>query len=336
MMRPYFYDKFVCIGDKCTDNCCIGWEIDIDPPAMERFSKVPGEFGERLRAAVHGGEQPTFALTSGDRCALLREDGLCELILRCGDGILCDICALHPRFFNEFGAVREAGLGLCCEEVCRLMFSSSEPLEFILDAEDTAALSEDDDYTALLRESRATLFAALQERSFPITQRLSRCAEYAWRIQEAIELDQPLPSAPEDYPDIFTAGEIARLLDTLSGMESVNADWTATLERLVQRQEELLAALPEFLGSTGEEWRYEHIAAYFLYRHFTDCLSDGAIYARAMMACGSAAAVMLMDCMRWLDSGALSGWDRILDLKLYSKQVEYSEENTGQFIAEYD
>ena len=89
-------------------------------------------------------------------------------------------------------------------------------------------------------------------------------------------------------------------------------------------------------GETGGEWRYEHIAVYFLYRHFTDCLSDGAVYARTMVACCSAAAVMLMDCMRWKDSGALSEWDRILDLKLYSKQVEYSEENTAEFIAEYD
>ncbi len=338
MMKPWFYDKFLCIGDKCTDNCCIGWEIDIDKPAMERFAKVPGEFGERLRSAIRSGEQsrPTFALSSGDRCALLREDGLCELILHCGDGILCDICALHPRFFNEFGAVREAGLGLCCEEVCRLMFSSSESLSFTLDGEDSAVLSEDDEYTALLRNARGMLFAALQDREVPITERLSRCAEYAWQIQEALELEQPLPEVPQEYPDIFTPDEISRLLDTLSAMESINSEWSDTLGRLAARQDELLESLPEFLRSTGEEWRYEHIAVYFLYRHFTDCLSDGAVYARTMVACCSAAAVMLMDCMRWKDAGKLSEWDRILDLKLYSKQVEYSEENTGEFISEYD
>lgn len=336
MMRPQFYDKFLCTGDKCTDNCCIGWEIDIDKPAMERFAKVPGAFGERLRSAIHGGEQPTFALASGDRCALLREDGLCELILHCGDGILCDICALHPRFFNEFGEVREAGLGLCCEEVCRLMFNSSEPLEFTLDEDDKAALSGDDEYTGLLRRARGEMFAALQDRRLPVAERLSRCAEFAWQIQEALELEQPLPGVPQEYPDIFTPEEVSRLLGTLSAMESINQEWADTLERLTQRQEELLEALPEFLGETGGEWRYEHIAVYFLYRHFTDCLSDGAVYARTMVACCSAAAVMLMDCMRWKDSGALSEWDRILDLKLYSKQVEYSEENTAEFIAEYD
>lgn len=335
-MKPWFYDKFLCIGGKCSDNCCIGWEIDIDKPAMERFANVPGEFGERLRSAIHGGEQPTFALKSGDRCAMLREDGLCELILHCGEGILCDICALHPRFFNEFGAVREAGLGLCCEEVCRLMFSSTEPMRFTLDKEDSAAFSEDDEYTAQLRKVREKLFAALQDRKSSIMERLDRCAEYAWQLQEALELEQPLPEIPQEYPDIFAPEEVSRLLDTLSAMESINFEWTAVLERLTQRQDELLESLPEFLRFTGDEWRYEHIAVYFLYRHFTDCLSDGAVYARAMLACCSALAVMLMDCMRWKDSGTLSEWDRILDLKLYSKQVEYSEENIGEFIAEYD
>lgn len=336
MMRPWFYDSFLCIGGKCTDNCCIGWEIDIDKPAMERFSKVPGEFGERLRSAIHGGGQPTFALSSGDRCALLREDGLCELILHCGDGILCDICALHPRFFNEFGAVREAGLGLCCEEVCRLMFSSSAPLGFTEDAGDEAARAEDDEYTGRLRAAREMLFGALQERGLPVTERLSRCAEYAWRLQNALEADSELPTAPEDYPDIFTGEDVSRLLDALSAMESISSEWSDTLESLVRRQDELLGALPEFLRSAGEEWRYEHMAVYFLFRHFTDCLSDGAVYGRTMFACGSVVTVMLMDCMRWLESGNITEWDRILDLKLYSRQMEYSEENTAAFIAEYD
>ena len=27
---PSYYEEFSCIADKCKDNCCIGWEIDID------------------------------------------------------------------------------------------------------------------------------------------------------------------------------------------------------------------------------------------------------------------------------------------------------------------
>ena len=27
---PTFYRDFKCIANRCTDSCCIGWEIDID------------------------------------------------------------------------------------------------------------------------------------------------------------------------------------------------------------------------------------------------------------------------------------------------------------------
>ena len=28
--RPAYYKAFRCIGSDCTENCCIGWEIDVD------------------------------------------------------------------------------------------------------------------------------------------------------------------------------------------------------------------------------------------------------------------------------------------------------------------
>lgn len=348
MMRPWFYDCFQCTADKCSDNCCIGWEIDIDSRAMERFRKVPGEFGERLRNAIHNGDTPTFALAAGDRCALLREDGLCELILNCGEDHLCDICALHPRFFNSFGEVEEAGLGLCCEEVCRLLFSSSEPLKFLLDEEDAAALSAEERDISCLRRGRKILTEILQERSISITERLSQCAEYGWRLQEWLDkLDTPdkldtldnqendLPAIPQKWESITDPESVSRLLNTLAAMESINGEWAEFIERLVRRQEELLSALPEFLNAAGEEWRYEHIAVYSLFRHFTGCITDGAVYARVMLACCAALTVMLMDCLVWLDKGNISEWDRILNTKLYSKQVEYSQENTDAFLEEY-
>lgn len=335
MMRPWFYDSFTCIADRCSDNCCIGWEIDIDKAAMERFGAVPGAFGERLRGAIHGGEQPVFALSAGERCALLREDGLCELILNCGEDSLCDICALHPRFFNDFGEVREAGLGLCCEEVCRLMFSRSEPLTFILDDEDRENIAREDKSVSVLRQARSVMTGILQDRTRPLTERLDRCAEYAWQVQECLENGGDMPEVPKEWESVTDSRSVSRLLETLSDMESINGEWTEKIDVLVQRQGELSAALSGYLGACGEEWRYEHIAVYCLFRHFTDSLTDGAVYGRTMLAVCSALTVMLMDCLVWLDKGSIGEWDRLLDLKLYSKQVEYSQENIDAFIAEY-
>ena len=339
MMKPWFYDDFCCTAAECGDNCCIGWEIDIDEAAMSRFRNVPGEFGERLRSAIHGGEQPTFALSAGDRCALLREDGLCELILHCGEESLCDICALHPRFFNELGGVREAGLGLCCEEVCRLLFSRSEPMEFLLSDEDRAAISRETGRTAAFRRVRELLTGILQDRSLPIIQRLSKCAQYGWEIQERTEelsSQQPeIPQPPHEWQDITQRDEIDRIFDLLSDMEDINDEWTELFKLLYENRRRLSETLPEYLSSAGDEWRYEHIAVYCLYRQFTDCAEDMLIYAHTMLALCSAVVVMMMDCLVWLDTGGITEWQRILNLKLYSKQVEYSQENIDLFLEEY-
>lgn len=336
MVRPWFYDDFVCTADKCSDNCCKGWEIDIDDDALARFKEVPGEFGERLRRAICVGEdgQAVFALSCDDSCALLREDGLCELILNCGSDILCDICALHPRFFNDTGEVSEGGLGLCCEEVCRLLYSSDEPFRLICDDEDFAAMQHDDESTADFRRERKRLFGILQDRRLGILDRLGKCAEYAWNVQQRLEGENIPQELPQEWQSITDEWSMLRLFDTLSAMESINDDWADTLSRLKARGAELLSRLGDFLADCGEV-RYEHIAVYGVFRHLSGCCADGAFYGRAMLACCSAFAVMLLDCTRYLDGGVLDDRGAILDLKLYSKQVEYSQENIEMFLEEY-
>ena len=129
---PDFYDDFCCTADRCRHTCCRGWEIDIDDETAARYDALSGPLGERVRAAIdRSGETASFRLTEDERCPFLRTDGLCDLIRASGsEDILCDVCALHPRFFAGFGADTLAGLGLCCEEACRLLLQSREPLRF--------------------------------------------------------------------------------------------------------------------------------------------------------------------------------------------------------------
>ena len=30
ILKPFYYDDFNCIANKCIDSCCIGWKISID------------------------------------------------------------------------------------------------------------------------------------------------------------------------------------------------------------------------------------------------------------------------------------------------------------------
>ena len=125
-MYPAYYEVFRCTAGACRHNCCIGWEIDIDEKSTARYAALPGAFGERLRAAIEPGEPPHFRLDESGRCAMLRDDNLCELQRTLGESALCHICRDHPRYRVFLPGRTEIGLGLCCEEAARLLLAQTE------------------------------------------------------------------------------------------------------------------------------------------------------------------------------------------------------------------
>lgn len=128
---PDYYPFFRCIAGECGHTCCQGWEIDIDPASLNRFRRLEGPFGEKLRACIAEEPEPHFILQADERCPLLTDDNLCSLILREGEDALCQICRDHPRFRNYWSDRIEMGLGMACEAAGRLILSSGHPLSLV-------------------------------------------------------------------------------------------------------------------------------------------------------------------------------------------------------------
>ena len=229
--EPDFYGKFKCTADKCRHSCCIGWEIDIDDDTAEYYKSLEGQIGRELSENVSNEPQAHFILTGEERCPFLDKKGLCRLILTLGEDSLCDICAEHPRFYNEFPERSERGLGLCCEEVVRLLLESNEPLRIIY--------SSDEDGEREIPETiiwRERIFEILENREMPLTRRMSEACEYMGV--------SPLRFDAEKWRSFFL------------GLERMDRAWTEILEA------EVTYDAPE-----GDE--YERLAAYFVYRHFS-------------------------------------------------------------------
>ena len=129
--KPSFFDQFKCIGSACTDTCCAGWEIEVDETTAEGYLTEKGEFGDRLRREIGSEPGEYFFKLQNNRCPFLNKENLCDIFINLGEDRLCDICREHPRFYNWFGDYTEVGLGLCCEEAERLLFSDSKPLTFV-------------------------------------------------------------------------------------------------------------------------------------------------------------------------------------------------------------
>ncbi|MBQ3372004.1 MAG: flagellin lysine-N-methylase [Oscillospiraceae bacterium] len=211
-IRPLFADAFACKAGECRHSCCRGWEIDIDENTLSHYRQLSGAWRERMDAAICEDKYGAhFRLTSENACPFLRSDGLCDLILAFGEDALCDICALHPRFYELIGQFELSGLGLSCEAVCELLLSENgELLYFCEETEESfpifALLSrlgfpaENHSLSFLPVEDPARMLARL-EKTEPIDE--------AWPLELArirrdwAEHPVPLPIGPR-YDRIFS------------------------------------------------------------------------------------------------------------------------------------
>ncbi len=125
------YSEFKCKADKCKHSCCKGWEIDIDEDTLYYYKSLDTELGNEIRQNIHEGEDTFFKLTEDKRCPFLKDSGLCKIIEELGEDGLCDICRLHPRFFEKINDYSLAGVGLSCEKASELLFEKSS-LDFII------------------------------------------------------------------------------------------------------------------------------------------------------------------------------------------------------------
>ena len=176
IQAPEYYKEFKCIADKCRHSCCIGWEIDIDSDAAEKYLSMTEGYGKAVAQSIDTDETPHFKLTQNDRCPHLAQNGLCKIILELGEDSLCEICREHPRFYNLTSRGPEVGIGISCEEACRIVLSSDGYMSFTDDGEwevPTAEISFDG-----IKE-RTEIFKILSDRNIPYSERLSLiCRKY--------------------------------------------------------------------------------------------------------------------------------------------------------------
>ena len=112
------FKDFSCKASYCTDNCCIGWGIDIDDKTLDKYSKYDKEFLNNIDF-----KNSSIRMQENGRCPFLNENNLCKIIIEKGYDDLSYICKNHPKFFNTFDGFYEMGYGLCCEKAVELLFT---------------------------------------------------------------------------------------------------------------------------------------------------------------------------------------------------------------------
>ncbi len=324
IIKPDFYDKFKCIANKCSDSCCIGWEIDVDENAFEKYNKINTSFGDKIRSQIIKSEDGSncFALGENERCPFLNKENLCDIIINCGEELICDICRAHPRFYEWFVGVNECGLGLCCEEVCRLLLENEEPFSLFeeTDGEEIVFANEDD-----VAESDTYIFlSAFRESLFEIL--------FSKDINFEEKLVKILSETEKFCGEKIKIRNYKNSLELYKQTEPIDEKWSQFINDLRENFESVLKVEKEFQEKTNGDMLYSKILAYIIYRHFIKAVFDESIKERICFAVESVRFILLCDMKTYSEKGELTLRDRIDNLKNWSKQVEYSEENTDLLI----
>lgn len=291
---PEYYKFFHCIADKCTHNCCVGWEIDIDEDTYKKYIELDGNLGERIRKSIDDQDTPHFILDKNDRCPFLNANGLCDIISDRGEELLCDICRMHPRFINEYTNFCEMGIGLSCEEAARIVLGSKARFNLVpLDGD--AAIDEDEAWFFL---QRGHIFAVLSDQSISFFDRLAvLCCEYEIDIRDF---------------------ELTRLRDIYLSLERLDESWGELLGDLNNK----ICIDDSLFG--GFEMEFQQLCCYFIFRHSYEALFDGDMSSKVRFAV--AGTVLVAALLNLCDN---KSFEVLCDIsRMFSTEVEYSTENT--------
>ena len=313
------YREFTCKADKCKHTCCRGWEIDIDDDTLDYYNCLDTELGNEIRKNISGGgqegESTSFMLTTDERCPFLKDDGLCRIIEELGDDGLCDICRLHPRFYESINDYNLAGVGLSCEKASELLFGKKS-LDFIIcDSVDSSGDGS---------------------RDFNVNDSSRRIGFK--ELLELLEIDYP-----EEYLDISNVlsdylreSRIEKILDVFYNTEPIDDNWKKEVSLLKESYKDYLChlsgkdeesakkdiAIRDITIRDIDIKRYEVIYRYIIFRQ----LDQIEVYGMKKLYEYAASSIIYI----MLYAAAIR--DDIEAVRRWSEQIEYDDDNINYII----
>ncbi len=293
---PDYYSDFLCIGSECKHNCCIGWEIDIDEKTIELYKITTGNLGEKLKKSIDFENETPYFILKNERCPFLNKNNLCEIILEKGEDYLCDICRLHPRFKNFYENVTETGIGLSCEEACRIVLSKKEKTKLLYDEKILNLLTDEEKEFFFLRNE---IFEILQSKEISFIEKTEKILS-----KNSVELKK--------IPFSFWKNFFITL-------ECFDKSWSEKLKNAKCFSfDEILKFINNF------ENIFEKLTVYFIFRHLQKSLDDMMFEERLSFCflCSFMIAFISINEKNPCES------DILKNARMFSNEIEYSEENT--------
>ena len=224
-LMPDYYPDFHCKMGTCRAACCEGWPISFSLTDYFKLLSVEcsPDLRRKLDCAMHISDHPSpeaYAQISpryDGQCPMRLDDGRCALHAELGDGVLAAVCRLYPRGVRT-GEVYECSCANSCEAVIELLFGRQEKIRFVslpmvFDVPETPARQFHFENAGREQEIRLWLISHIQNRKYPLPQRLVLLGESLEVLSLAL-----------------TTGNHQRVDDLLSGKETLPIPEAITVE----------------------------------------------------------------------------------------------------------
>lgn len=240
---PVYFEDFKCIGGKCEDSCCIGWNIDIDKVTFKRYFKVQDpEMKRMFRKNVQNNERcisedidyGLVKLKKDKRCPFLDEENYCVIHSNLGEDYLSNVCTCFPRVTNKIDESYEMSLDVACPEAARLILLKEEGIKLvnkeeelgkhIISAQINTNLKEvKNTPLKYFKEIRDFCIKIIQDRRFTISERLYSLGYFVEQLEEEVENNNDIIKFIESYDiSLFAKAYSEDDLNLLLGNKNMN------------------------------------------------------------------------------------------------------------------
>ena len=362
---PHYFEDFQCTAAECEDTCCAGWAIMIDEDTLEKYEKLEGAFGNRLRNSIDWKEG--CFLQYNKRCAFLNEDNLCDIHIEAGEGMLCDTCRNYPRHLEEYEGLREGSLSLSCIEAAKIILGCTEPVQFITMEDDL----EDEDYEDFdyllftkLMDARERMLEILQNRSIDIMTRIGIVLELAERLQKSLERDEvgemdeiidkyknmdymiAFQKAAEENPmgENDYCSSMRKMFRVFYKMEVLKADWLDYVkhaevvlygegQRAYENHRQRFHKSVGLHSSNYDTWScwLEQLMVYFVFTYFCGAVYDDKILTKMQTAVVATLLISELSLAKWIERGENIDFDDFVQIAhKVSRELEHSDVNLNR------
>jgi len=243
-IQPQYAEAFQCIGNECTDSCCVGWQVSIDRQTYEKYQTLPDllpilnakttlnpDAGDRNYARIN---------MEANRCPFLSEDRLCSIQKAHGAEYLCRTCAEFPRAVRVDCNVTKKTLMMSCPEAARIVLLNPNLLsdeevgggtharyKHFLFPKSASSPKGTDPLDALWKLQRFSV-VLLTDRRYPMWQRLFILGMFCSRLHE-LSVTQQANQAPallDNYAQLIVNKRLLGLMGKIQARPGFQLDVT--------------------------------------------------------------------------------------------------------------